>query len=201
MTQIPLTDQQSSVFSFIESTVRLIGTAPTCREICRHFGFSSPKSASDHLTALEKKGYIQRKGKSARGIRIVRPLGIPLFGLIPAGFPQDIEPSIDYLPFDSAEFSIPNREKAFALHVSGDSMEGRGILDGDIVVLESGAEPSHEDIVAALIDNESTLKTFIRKDGEVWLRAENPRYPDLVPAADLQIQGVARSVIRHLRRK
>jgi repressor LexA len=68
-------------------------------------------------------------------------------------------------------------------------------------VLESGAAPSHEDIVAALIDNESTLKTFIRKDGAVWLRAENPRYPDLVPAADLQIQGVARSVIRHLRRK
>lgn len=79
-------------------------------------------------------------------------------------------------------------------------MIGRQIFDGDIVLLEREAIPQNEDIVAALIDNESTLKTFIRKGGKVWLRAENPRYPDLVPAWDLQVQGVARATIRFLRK-
>jgi repressor LexA len=79
-------------------------------------------------------------------------------------------------------------------------MTGRQIFDGDIVLFEHGTTPRHEDIVAALIDNESTLKTFVRKGGKVWLRAENPRFPDLVPAWDLQIQGVARAVIRFLRK-
>jgi repressor LexA len=77
-------------------------------------------------------------------------------------------------------------------------MVGRQIFDGDIVLLEQETSPHDGDIVAALIDNESTLKTFVRKGSKVWLRAENPRYPDLVPALDLQIQGVARAVIRFL---
>ncbi len=77
-------------------------------------------------------------------------------------------------------------------------MIGRGIFDGDIVLLEHDAIPRHGDVVAALIDSESTLKTFIRKDGKTWLRAENPRYPDLIPAWDLRVQGVARAVIRDL---
>lgn len=77
-------------------------------------------------------------------------------------------------------------------------MIGRQIFDGDIVLLEHDVIPKHEDIVAALIDQESTLKSFVRKGSKVWLRAENPRYPDLIPAFDLQIQGVARAIIRLL---
>ena len=77
-------------------------------------------------------------------------------------------------------------------------MTGRKIFEGDIVLLEQGVDPQNGDIVAALIDNESTLKTLIRKEGKTWLRAENPLYPDLVPALDLRIQGVARAVIRIL---
>ena len=79
-------------------------------------------------------------------------------------------------------------------------MIGRQIFEGDIVLLEHNAAPQQEEIVAALIDNESTLKTFVRKGGKVWLRAENPRYPDLIPAWDLQIHGVARAIIRLLRK-
>ena len=95
-------------------------------------------------------------------------------------------------------FGIADRSRAFALRVCGDSMEGRRIFDGDIVLCESGVPPRHESIVAALIDHESTLKTLLLRKGKAWLRAENPRYPDLIPAWDLQIQGVARAVIRHL---
>jgi repressor LexA len=79
-------------------------------------------------------------------------------------------------------------------------MVGRQIFDGDIVILEQGASPQDGDVVAALIDNESTLKTFVRKGNNTWLRAENPRYPDLIPALDLRVQGVARAVIRFLKK-
>jgi repressor LexA len=77
-------------------------------------------------------------------------------------------------------------------------MVGRQIFDGDIVLLEHEAVPQNGDVVAALIDNESTLKTFVRRSGKVWLRAENPLYPDLIPGSDLQVQGVGRAVIRFL---
>jgi repressor LexA len=87
----------------------------------------------------------------------------------------------------------------FALRVTGDSMIGRHICDGDIVVLEHGPEPRSGQIVAALIDRKSTLKTFVLKNGKPFLRAENPRYPDLVPSDDLMIQGVFRSLIRKAR--
>jgi SOS-response transcriptional repressor LexA len=75
-------------------------------------------------------------------------------------------------------------------------MIGRQIFEGDIVILEHEAIPRDGDIVAALIDNESTLKTFVQEEGKVWLRAENPLYPDLIPALDLQVHGVVRAVIR-----
>ncbi|MGH2509860.1 MAG: LexA family protein, partial [Ktedonobacteraceae bacterium] len=84
--------------------------------------------------------------------------------------------------------------------VTGDSMIGRHIFEGDIVLLEHAAVPRDGDIVAALIDNESTLKTFVCKRGKVWLRAENPAYPELRPVFDLQIQGVGRAVIRFLKK-
>ena len=75
-------------------------------------------------------------------------------------------------------------------------MMGRHILDGDIVVLEHGPEPRQGDIVAALIDGESTLKTFLLKGSKPYLKAENPKYPNLIPAQELMIQGVLKALIR-----
>ncbi|HEU0038467.1 MAG TPA: S24 family peptidase, partial [Verrucomicrobiae bacterium] len=85
---------------------------------------------------------------------------------------------------------------AFALRVTGDSMIGRHILDGDFVVLEHGPEPRNGQVVAALIDGASTLKTFVLKSGKAYLKAENPRYPNLIPAHELMIQGVFKALIR-----
>lgn len=122
-----------------------------------------------------------------------------MLGRIAAGLPRDTPSDLEhYLPLNPVSFGIRERAKAFAVRVTGDSMIGRRIVEGDIVLLEQGAIPKSGDIVAALIDNESTLKTFVRKEGKTWLRAENPLYPDLIPALDLRIQGVARSVIRFL---
>ncbi len=80
--------------------------------------------------------------------------------------------------------------------VTGDSMIGRHILDGDFVVLEHGPEPRNGQIVAALIDGESTLKTFIVKSDKPYLKAENPKYPAFIPAQELMIQGVFKALIR-----
>ena len=89
--------------------------------------------------------------------------------------------------------------RTFALEVRGDSMTGKHILDGDLVVLEHGANPKPGDVVAALIDGESTLKTFLLRGTKPFLKAENPKYPDLIPAQELVIQGVLKLVIRRAR--
>ena len=86
--------------------------------------------------------------------------------------------------------------RSFALEVRGDSMMGRHIVDGDVVVFEHGLTPKDGDIVAALIDNRSAVKTFVIDRGRPALRAENPLYPALIPADELVIQGVAVALVR-----
>lgn len=123
---------------------------------------------------------------------------IPVFGAIPAGPPQlRSQESAGCLSVDVATLNVPPSPRLFALQVRGDSMTGRHILDGDLVVVEHGRNPKPGDVVAALIDGESTLKTFIQERGRPpCLRAENPRYPQLHPAQELVIQGVVVQVIR-----
>ncbi len=88
------------------------------------------------------------------------------------------------------------RGRLFALHVTGDSMAGRGIYAGDIVVADADAPPRIGDIVVALIDQESTIKTLAQGKEGKYLKAENPRYPDLAPVIEMDIQGVVRTLIR-----
>ena len=198
---LPLADVQTEVLLFLEERLDAGTSAPTCREICDHFGWKSPKAASDHLAALERKGYIARDRKQARGIRLLhRASGIPMHGPIPAGPAADASTGSEQLEFRLESFGVRDRKQAFALTVKGDSMEGRHIFDGDVVLIEGGVEPEHRNVVAALIDNETTLKTFLRRDGKVWLHAENPIHPDPIPGWGLQIQGVARAVIRVLQK-
>ena len=84
------------------------------------------------------------------------------------------------------------------LRVRGESMRGAGILNGDLVVVEPTPAPRQNQIVAALIDGESTLKRLVRVNGRWFLKAENPDFPELYPREDLVIQGVVRTVIRRL---
>jgi repressor LexA len=192
-----LTDAQRQVWQFVNERIDHGEPPPTYREICKHFGFASPKAAFDHVLALEKKGYVMR-GKGARNLRLVRKTsGIPLLATIPAGFADEALTTADVrFNVDYDFHGIRDRSRAFALRVTGDSMIGRHIFNGDIVLLDNPAHVRNGDIVAALIDNQSTLKTLVHKAGKAWLRAENPDYPDLVPLSDLEVQGVVRAVIR-----
>jgi repressor LexA len=181
---------------------------PTLREVAAHFGFKSSRAAADHLDALKRKGFLESDPGKARSLRPTSPLSklrsrivdIPLFGSIPAGIPQvreqDAEGCVS-VDMESIGFkSTKPLRNAFALRVSGDSMIGKNICDGDIVILEFGPEPRSGQIVAAYIDGASTLKTFLLKSGKPYLRAENPKYPDLIPAQELTIQGVFKALIR-----
>lgn len=195
-----LTPRQLEVLEFLISRWESGASLPSHREICRNFGFASPKAAADHLAALKEKGYLKAGPGSVRSIQLTpKALGIPVLGAIPAGLPvgsqEDVEETI---PLTPQHYGIKDRSTAFLLRVRGDSMDGRHIHDGDLVLLERTPTVRNKDVVAALIDHESTLKTFIREADRCWLRSENPKYPELHPVLDLQIQGVARSVIRIL---
>lgn len=196
-----LTDKQSAVLEFIRER-RAEGFAmPTVREIQQRFGFSSPFAATRHIMALEKKGFLNRAGGRARSMVLNDPhtprwLNIPLLGAIPAGLPVDaVEQPDRCLTVDADSLRLPRNARTFALEVRGDSMIDAGILDRDMVILEL-TEPRHRDIVAALIDGETTLKRYLVQKERPFLRAENPKYPDLIPARELVIQGVFRALIR-----
>ncbi len=197
----PLTDSQQQVLRFILSRWDAGEALPSSREIMNQFGWSSPKAATDVLDALKRKGLLASDSYSSRKYRLTElAVGLPILGEIPAGFPVDSqEIQEEYFTLNPASFGIIDRATAFFLRVRGDSMIGRKIFDGDLVLVEKLGQPRHQDIVAALIDNQSTLKTLIRENGKAWLRSENPAYPDLIPFQELQIQGVARGVIRHLK--
>ncbi|MBB5036172.1 LexA family protein [Prosthecobacter dejongeii] len=121
---------------------------------------------------------------------------VPLLGSIVAGRPEVQEGRQDYcLDVDFDTLRLPKNARTFALKVRGDSMKGAGILEGDVVIMEF-REPRHGDIVAALIDGETTLKRFILQAGVPYLRASNPKYPDLIPAQELVIQGVLIALLR-----
>ena len=200
-----LTKAQRRVLEFIQAEQQAGRPVPTLREIARRFGFAGHRAAAFHLDALKRKGFIQSEAGKARSLRLTSPLArlrerimdIPLFGSIPAGFAQDKEQDAEgCVSVDVESVGFKPTRNTFALRVSGDSMIGRHILDGDIVVLEHGPEPRNGQVVAALIDLASTLKTFIVKNGKPWLRAENPKYPALIPAEELVIQGVFKALIR-----
>ena len=158
----------------------------------------------NHLRALEKKGVILRtpgKARSAVDSKFMFPSGfhpIPVLGQIPAGMPTETtEWPEASLAVDLVAFGVEDRAEVFALKVRGDSMIGAQIANGDTVILQKRL-PKNGDIVAALIDGESTLKRYLLERGELVLKAENPAYPDLLPASELVIQGVMIGLLRRI---
>lgn len=197
-----LTPRQAEILTFIRECAEERGGIPSVREIMARFGFSSPATVTGHLDLLEKKGVIGREAGRSRNIILKdftpRPelLEVPLYGMIPAGIPEGQEQEVDRcITVDPGSIRLPRNARTFALEVRGDSMIGAGILDRDVVILEH-AQPRNRDIVAALIDGDVTLKRYLVEKGAPFLRAENPLYPDLIPARELVIQGVFRALIR-----
>jgi repressor LexA len=202
-----LTERQRDVLHFIQREQREKGVTPSTREIQSHFRFASQTSVMQYIAALEKKGFLQRQAGKARAlitpIQKQRIHDVPIYGQIPAGMASLTEEDVEgHVSLDHHSANVSKSHGTFALRVRGDSMIGAHILDGDIVILEQSKEVHNGDIVAALIDGETTLKRYVVDHGRPYLKAENPRYPNLIPARELKIQGVMVSLVRkHERRK
>jgi repressor LexA len=196
-----LTDRQRNVLDFIQHEQRQKGITPSTREIQNHFGFASQTSVMQYIAALERKGFINRQARKARTlitpIQKVRIADIPIYGQIPAGMASPTEEHIEgHVSLDAVSLNASKNNRTFALRVRGDSMIDAHILDGDVVILEDRKDVQNGDIVAALIDGETTLKRYVVEHGRAYLKAENAAYPNLVPARELRIQGVMISLIR-----
>ena len=197
-----LTQRQQQLLDFLKLSQNKNGLMPSTREIQAHFGFASQTAAMSHLRALEKKGVIVRLPGKARAVVFPEDLereevvDIPIYGSIAAGMAEVVEEEKQgCISIDIASLGIPRNARTFALKVRGESMIDAHICDGDTVVLEF-REPRNMDIVAALIDGETTLKRFVLENGRPFLRAENENFPDLMPARELVVQGVLVGLLR-----
>ena len=197
-----LTKRQREVFEFIRTAMREEARPPTVREIADHFGFRSPKAATDHLDALERKGYIIRRDRKARNIEVreeLSPQGIPIVGRIAAGSPilavENLEGSLS----TNGLFEVD--EKTFALEVEGESMIGAGILPGDYVIVDSGASVKNGAIAAVRIGDEATVKRVYVSKNQARLKPENPDYEDIVVdknSPEFAVHGPVVGVMRRL---
>lgn len=185
----PLTPPQAKVLAAIRRRLDQGEPAPTYRDLCAEFGWASTGTARDHLRALERKGHVELPGdRRHRQIRLKdappRGVSVPLVGRVAAGLPVLAEQNLE------GRIAVPSewldRGSHFALRVSGESMVGAGILDGDHVIVRQEAAAEDGDIVAATVEGETTLKRLRRRGSRYALVAENPRYP----AIDIRTDGV-----------
>lgn len=190
-----LTPRQREILDFIRNSLDVLGAPPTRAEIANAFGFASANAAEEHLKALAKKGNIILEPGSARGIRLVEQLGLPLIGSVAAGSPiLAVENQRSRVQMDAALFS-PRAD--YLLQVRGNSMSGVGILDGDLLAVHKTSEARDGQIVVARLADEVTVKRLSRRGGKIELLAENPDYPAIPVDDTLVIEGLAVGLIRN----
>ena len=206
-----LTERQRDILAFIQEFQKKRGVAPTHREICDHFGFSSYGTVYKHLSLLEKKGLIRRDWNQKRGVEVVddgKPAGaasaraaeapgvreLPLFGYIAAGRPLDVERSDETIPVPE---HLTSRGENYVLKVRGDSMVDDGILDGDLVIIARREDATNGEMVVANVSGEVTLKRLYKEGERVRLQPANSMMgPIYASARDVMVQGVVVGLMR-----
>jgi repressor LexA len=196
-----LTKRQKELLDFLDGYIQRNGFAPTLDETGRHFGLTSLATVHKHLTNLEHKGFIRRRSGMSRALEVipqrkrVDAVELPLLGMAAAGKP--IEAFLDDEKIAVPE-SLIRRPESFALRVSGDSMRDDGILDGDLVVVESRPVADNGETVVAVIDGEATIKRFYReRNGRIRLQPANDRVPPIIcNDRDVEVRGVVVALLR-----
>ncbi|HEU4699890.1 MAG TPA: transcriptional repressor LexA [Gemmatimonadales bacterium] len=200
---MPLTKRQSEILAYLQSHIQEHGFAPSFEEIAEHFRFQSLATVHEHLTNLERKGYIRRAYNESRSIDILPPRGtqaateIPLLGTVAAGMP--IESLMHQETIAVPDEMLPRRGPNYALRVQGTSMIDEHICDGDFVVVHGKQTAESGEMVIALVNGaEATVKKFYREPGG-WVRlqpANATMQPLRFQERDVLIQGVVVGVIR-----
>ena len=193
MTQ-PLTPTERRVYHYLIDFLAENTYQPSVREIGKRFRIKSTKTVSDLLGSLANKGYIERDPSRSRGVRLIGyagtggTLAIPYYGKIHAGEPALLpEHREGFLTMDRR--FVPS-EQAYFLKVKGDSMIGRGINNGDYVMVNPTAVPDEGAVIAARFGEEATVKTLHHRDGQTVLEPANPAYEvRILPPNRVKIQG------------
>ena len=208
-----VTERQRDILNFIREFQKKRGVAPTHREICDQFGFSSYGTVYKHLSLLEKKGLIRRDSNQKRGVEIVEQetpeapsapsagasassafRELPLFGYIAAGRPLDVDVSDETITVPE---HLTTRGENYVLKVRGDSMVDDGIMDGDLVIIARRERAENGEMVVANVNGEVTLKRLYREGERVRLQPANSMmHPIYAPAREVSVQGVVVGLMR-----
>lgn len=197
-----LTPHQRTTLNYIREFQHKRGYSPSLSDLALAFGVRSKNAVAKVVTALVKAGFLEKDPKGRIKILDIQeeggghmPMILPLFGPIRAGFAAPAEEQAEeQVTLES--YLVRDKKSTFLLRVKGDSMINAGIQEGDLVIVERGAEPKVFDIVVGVLDGEYTLKRLRKDKGKYYLQAENDAYPDLIPREDLQTAGVVRGVVR-----
>jgi len=207
-----LTQRQQRILEVIRASVQARGYPPSVREIGQEVGLNSPSSVAHQLKVLEAKGYLRRDSNRPRAMEVLDPEGlgldptdsgdatpsavmVPLVGQIAAGGPILAEQAVESV------FPLPRElvgdGDLFLLRVKGESMIDAAICDGDYVVVRAGQSADNGAIVAALLEDEATVKTLRRRDGHTWLMPHNPAF-DPIDGDRAVIMGTVVAVLRRV---
>ncbi|TDC43455.1 transcriptional repressor LexA [Actinomadura sp. KC345] len=202
-----LPPRQQRILAVIQDWVVRYGYAPSTRQIGDAVGLRSSSSVSRHLASLEEGGFLRRGSAMSRPVdtRVFLrpparessegPVTVPVVGHIAAGTPITAEEHADDTLMLPRE--LTGRGAVFGLRVRGDSMTDAAICDGDIVVVRRQQEAHSGQIVAAMIDDEATVKVYRRRDGHVRLEPRNPAY-DVIDGDEAVVLGIVVSVVRNV---
>lgn len=197
-----ITEKQNQILEFIKQEILNKGYPPAVREICEAVGLKSTSSVHSHLETLEKNGYIRRDPTKPRAIEIIddefnivrrEVVNVPIIGTVAAGVPILATENIQgYFPIPAE--NMPNQQ-SFILNVKGDSMINIGIFHGDQILVQQQSTANNGDIVVALVDDSSTVKTFYKEDGHIRLQPENDSMDPII-VDDVEILGKVFGVLR-----
>jgi repressor LexA len=214
-----LTPRQQQILDLIQSAIERTGAPPTRAEIAEELGFKSANAAEEHLQALARKGVIDLVSGTSRGIRLkgdalraiqearvkqfdlplptLLQLALPLVGRVAAGSPILAQEHVDKTYY--VESGLFQRRPDYLLKVRGMSMRDAGIMDGDLLAVQSTRDAKNGQIVVARLGDDVTVKRFRRNKHLIELHAENPDYPTIVvePGEPFEIEGVAVGLIRN----
>jgi repressor LexA len=201
-----LPPRQQRILVSIQGWVRRYGYSPSTRQIGDAVGLRSSSSVSRHLASLEEKGFLRRSTTMSRPIDVRAFLqqspardpaddsvAVPVVGDIAAGIPISAEEHVDDILL--LPRGLTGRGNVFGLRVRGDSMTGAAICDGDIVVVRQQPEAYSGQIVAAMIDDEATVKVYRRRHGHIFLEPRNPDY-EVIDGDQAVVLGTVVSVLR-----
>ena len=200
---MPLTKRQREILNYLTSYTEQNGFAPSFEEIAEHFKYNSLATVHEHLTNLERKGYIKRTYNESRAIEILpsevspRAVELPLLGSVAAGMPIEAIEQNESLAVPEA--LVGRAGNHYVLRVRGSSMVDEQIRDGDFVVVNERRRADNGEMVIALVNgNSATVKKFYReRDGRIRLQPANESMqPIYVHENDISIQGIVVGVLR-----